>query len=91
MRWNGLVTGETSVVHSQCIAVGLFSEQLTVTTDIASPLSGNGTEFREICYTGSPLHYVIENISCRAVRKSSVRGFTEQIMLILRMLCTTAA
>jgi hypothetical protein len=26
MRWNGLVTGETSVVHSQCIAVGLFSE-----------------------------------------------------------------
>jgi hypothetical protein len=24
---------------------------------IASPLSGNGTEFREICYTGSPLQY----------------------------------
>jgi hypothetical protein len=25
---------------------------------IASPLSGNGTEFREICYTGSPLQYL---------------------------------
>jgi hypothetical protein len=43
LHCDGLVTGETSVVYSPCIAVGLFSEQLTVTTDIASPLSGNGT------------------------------------------------
>jgi hypothetical protein len=59
MHSHGLVTGETAVVyftmHSSGFILGLTNRYHGY--NIVSLLSDNGTEFREICYTGSPLQY----------------------------------
>jgi hypothetical protein len=78
MHSHGLVTGETSVVyftmHSSGFILGIVNRYHGY--NIVSLLSGNVTEFREICYIGSPLHCLL----LRAVRPeqpnrpSSFRG-----------------
>jgi hypothetical protein len=70
MHSHGLVTGETSVVyftmHSNGFILGIANRYHGY--NIVSLLSGNGTEFREICYTGSPLQYELK----KAIQGSNV-------------------
>jgi hypothetical protein len=46
---------------------------------IASPLSGNGTELREICYTGSPLHYVLMLCPCLRLVVFLLQAFSPEL------------
>jgi hypothetical protein len=61
MHFHGLVAGEIFVVyftmHSNGFILGIANRYHKY--NIVSLLSGNGTEFREICYPGNPLHYLI--------------------------------